>query len=130
MLVDPEERERVEFLLQILIGNSLAFVDREKFSDDATALPVFARFAVGAASAFNESSLVLGPEDVCQCCTAVLAEVLERPAAGLVAAVGAAFRERGEDADRLRQAGGHAMLEMQSAVTRLAIATRDTADGG
>ena len=115
--------EEVEFLLRVLVGNSLPFVDADRFLQDQNYRWSLICFTVGAASVAEASIVDSSKQDtVCDCSVEVLVEMLERPRDELSQLVEKAFSSKDREAVRLREIGDLAMEDLERALKRFVFA--------
>jgi len=115
--------EEVEFLLRVLVGNSLPFVDAGKFLQDENSAWSLICFTVGAASVAEASVANSSSRDtVCGCSVEVLVEILERPCDELSPLVDKAFSSKDRESVRVREIGELAMEDLERALKRFVFA--------
>ena len=115
--------EEVEFLIRVLVGNSLPFVDADRFLQAQNCRWSLICFTVGAASVAEASIANSTSRDtVCGCSVEVLVEMLERSRDELSPLVDMAFSSKDRESVRLREIGELAMEDLERALKRFVFA--------
>lgn len=114
--------DEVIFLLRVLVGNSLTYVDADKFLQDQSYRWSLICFTVGAVFGAATSTESKSITRACDCSVEVLVELLAQPGGDLIPLVKQAFSSKDRETVRLREIGELAMEDLKRALKRFVFA--------
>ncbi|TWU49480.1 hypothetical protein [Rubripirellula reticaptiva] len=120
-MLDDDFDEELCFLLRVLIGNSLPFLDSTRFKFETNYREALVYFTVGAASATVAAERI-SREVLIKCCSTVLVEIFDLGASELLPLIGDALASEDKKKLRLREMGELSMKDLERALKRFAYA--------
>lgn len=120
---DANAVDVAKFQLRVLLGNTLPFIDADRFIGDSEYRRTFYQFALGAATGSSEAKELQDAQVFRELCIDVLKEVLEMSTNEATGVVERALADSNRDAIKHREAGAIAMTDLERALKRFTYIT-------